>query len=250
MGVSSRALVTASLIAVSLTACDILLGLDQYRNVDCANDCLDAAPHADAGDAGRDAGSVEDASDASVTPDARLDASEAQADVGFDAPPPPEGGYPVPPGHQIWAHWRMPNPDASAGTPDSSALLPNPMGYDAGADGGSQVAYDLVTGLSWWREGAAASSLADAWGYCAGRGPGWRVPTRIELISLVDFTRQPAIDLEVFTDTGTLTEPYWSTSAVAGQDGTYWTVSFVDGLASTSAPGAAVRCVSGGVDGG
>ena len=64
-------------------------------------------------------------------------------------------------------------------------------------------------------------------------GEGWRLPTRRELISLVDDTRhEPAIDVEAFPDTQsaaywTSTPAAWSPSSVA------WIVSFGYGSAGT-----------------
>jgi hypothetical protein len=143
----------------------------------------------------------------------------------------------------------MPNPDAAI-APDSAVLLPNPMTYDAGADGGT---LDIVTHLLWETDGSQmASSFLGAWAHCSSLGPGWRVPTRIELVSLVDFTRtSPSIDEPPFAGTES-TNPYWTSSVVwapdAGADAAvnYWTVWFSDGLVARSDTGGFVRCVNGG----
>ncbi len=91
-------------------------------------------------------------------------------------------------------------------------LLPNPMAYevaavgdagdagagdagDAGGGGDAGDASDLgnfvtdtVTQLVWERDGnSLVNSFADAAVYCARKG--MRVPTRIELVSLIDFTQ-------------------------------------------------------------
>src|SRR6185312_11729216 len=98
-----------------------------------------------------------------------------------------------PPSEFIYARWPMPNP-ASAG-------LPNPASY---TDNGDGTVTDNVTKLVWQK--AVTSSQAFAWcdaiNYCATltlAGRTWRLPTRIELLSLVDFTRgNPAIDTTAF----------------------------------------------------
>lgn len=247
--------------AFPLGACDLLLGLNQYQNVACAFDC-DAGseattdtsmPGPDASDARSEQAAMPDAMpDADASVDAPLDST-----VEAEAAPPPEGGYPVPAPSQVWVHWPMPNPDASIDpTNPDAAALPHAMAYDAGADGGASVAYDLTTNLVWWRASLQAMSFDDAWGACAARqvaqpsAYGWRVPTRIELLSLVDFTRMPTIDPGTFPGTG---GAYWTSSPNANINGGYWTVSFLTGLvagSSTTDP-VLVLCVTGPVpDGG
>jgi len=251
MGASRRALAAAAVLAVTLAACDVLLGLNDYQNVACAfpDDCPDVVAKE---------ASPPDASDAGPEAEASTIDSSPGQDVVSETQV-PEGGYPVPFAHEIWVHWPMPNPDAAI-APDfpDAGVLPNQMAYDTGADGGASTVRDLVTwgldggGLTWWRASIPATSLDDAWTKCVALGASWRVPTRIELISLVDFTQpsgSPTIDPAAFPDTTTVS--YWTSSPVPGDGGT-WTVSFQTGLASyPTAPtytGAAttVRCVSGG----
>ena len=57
----------------------------------------------------------------------------------------------------------------------------------------------------------------------------WRMPTRSELMSLVDETRcNPAIDPDAFP--GTPSESFWSSTEYAGDKKNYvWIVSFLDG---------------------
>ena len=88
----------------------------------------------------------------------------------------------------------MPNP--------VSAALPNPSAY---ADLGDGTVQDKVTGLLWQKAiDATTQKLVwqDAKSYCAAlplAGHTWRLPTRIELLSIVDFTRVgPAIDSKAF----------------------------------------------------
>jgi hypothetical protein len=74
----------------------------------------------------------------------------------------------------------MPNP-ASAG-------LPNPASYTQNVADGTIT--DNVTGLTW--EGTvepfAQYTQGQAIRHCEDAGGGWRLPTRLELVSLVDFT--------------------------------------------------------------
>jgi hypothetical protein len=123
------------------------------------------------------------------------------------------------------------------------------MAYDAGDDGGATEVLDLVTGLTWSRASRQASTLTGAWTACRTLGSTWRVPSRIELVSLVDFTRAPPLataDPVAFPDTQTAA--YWTASPVAGSavPDTAWTVSFASGLVANSGGATQVRCVRGG----
>ena len=80
------------------------------------------------------------------------------------------------------------------------------IGTSACADGGAcdDVVYDRTTGLLWQRfPSASSSSLYDAQCYCASLSlaglPGWRLPTRLELMTLVDLSRvSPALNPGAF----------------------------------------------------
>jgi hypothetical protein len=255
MGASRRVVTVAAVAAWTLAACDVLLGLDKYQDVACAFDCAaDTGPRPDVHDATPLPDVLEVGSDGEggLGPDADAGADVADAhDAGVVAY---DGGPVAPTAHEVWAHWPMPNPDAAI-APDASTLLPHAMTYDAGIDGGAAIVYDAVTKLSWARTAAAnVSSIDQATSACAAAaatlGGAWRVPTRIELVSLIDFTQpsgQPTIDPVAFPDTPAA--PYWTSSAVPGDGGPsgYWSVSFATGLAANTAPAATtVRCVSGG----
>jgi hypothetical protein len=72
----------------------------------------------------------------------------------------------------------------------------------------------------------------DAGQYCAcldlGGYDDWRLPSRMELVSLVDYRRQePTIDVAVFPDTPVTW--FWSSSLVAGEPLVAWYLSFMDG---------------------
>ncbi len=77
-----------------------------------------------------------------------------------------------------WARWPIPNP--------TSLGLPHPMSLSDVADG----VLDAVTGLLWEKEQSAATmTWQAALDYCAQKGKGWSLPTRIELTSIVDNTQ-------------------------------------------------------------
>ncbi len=122
-----------------------------------------------------------------------------------------------------WARWPMPNPPSTG--------LPNAQSYDVGA---ADVVVDRVTGLRWQRRIGKTDMLwKEAAAYCAGLGiegaHDWRLPTFIELTSLVDFTRVvPAIDLVAFPDP--IQGNFWTSTAVAAAAGEAWYVAFSTGF--------------------
>ncbi len=144
------------------------------------------------------------------------------------------GGNPSSP----WIGWRMPNP-ATAG-------LPNPSVYSA--DATNKVVYDNVTGLLWQQIVDNGSYTYDeAKAFCDkltyGGYTDWRLPWRIELASLVDFTRSyPAIDP---TFPNTPNDGFWSASIYSSNPDYAWAVRFDDGdteAVTTNTPYRA-RCV-------
>jgi hypothetical protein len=151
-----------------------------------------------------------------------------------------------PPSEYIYARWPMPNP-ASAG-------LPNPASY---TDNGDGTVTDNVTKLVWQK--AVTSSQAYSWcnaiNYCATltlAGRTWRLPTRIELLSLVDFTRTgPAINTTSFPGVPGgkyhWTSSPWVVSQIATKPQYSWIVNFSEGLTSNAGDRTAAeyaRCVS------
>jgi hypothetical protein len=163
---------------------------------------------------------------------------------------PPDLGSRCPPalapamgGNFFWTNWKMPNP--------VNLGLPNPARYDLGTPG---VVVDTVTGLMWQRDvDPGQYTWANAKDYCANRlnlngCSGWRLPTRIELVSLVDFTvaqnsGHATIDANAFPQTPA--ETFWSSSPMAGPAGNAWNVPFSNGSTSTLGVGfpLRVRCV-------
>jgi hypothetical protein len=104
--------------------------------------------------------------------------------------------------------------------------------YDIRAD----VVRDRITGLEWQRAVPAERIAYDqADEHCQSlelAGGGWRLPTRIELVSIVDFTRaMPAINTAAFHDTPS--EPFkyaaWATSAGNAPDSPTYQIDFTKG---------------------
>jgi hypothetical protein len=232
----------AALLA-SVAACDVLAGLGNYSLV----------PPADSGAAdsmGIGATDAADENDSTTTmPEAGpLDASDA-SDVTVDdatpeAAPPPDVSVDAPSLVTLWAQWKMPNPDAAI-APDSSTLLPNQMSYQVNGDAGQITVTDLVTNLVWLQAYQTVNAPLDLATACP---IGFHVPTRIQLVSLIDFT-QPSVTINTATFPGVPADRFWTSSQVAGTSGSsiqYWTIDFSTGLTSTSAPGHYVLCLQGG----
>lgn len=130
-----------------------------------------------------------------------------------------------------WAEWPVP----------STA----PTGYTDNADG---TVTDSVTGLMWEKTGTTtAMTQPAAVTYCAtmattGGHSDWRLPSRIELVSIVDYGRNPRIS-PLFT--GTASSDYWSSTSSAENSSFAWFVHFGNGstdVDDTSGMGN-VRCV-------
>jgi Protein of unknown function (DUF1566) len=139
---------------------------------------------------------------------------------------------------EAWASWPMPN----ARLPG----LPNPHSYDMRIDG---VVVDLVTGLMWQRIAPNKFLIfKDAERECDGLKlaghDDWRLPSRIELVSILDTTRtQPSIDFEAFP--GTASDWFWTSSLAADNPHSAWYVYFYFGYPKTDdmTNQFSVRCV-------
>jgi hypothetical protein len=135
----------------------------------------------------------------------------------------------------------MPNPLSSG--------LPNPASYNTSTSG---IVIDNVTGLIWQRQPTSAVyTLSGATNYCDALSLAgythWKVPTRIELISLLDQTRSSGAMIDSTAFPGTATAPYWS-STQKNVNGTNYAmaVDFEYGAASLNGPEESfynVRCV-------
>jgi hypothetical protein len=137
-----------------------------------------------------------------------------------------------------WALWPMPNFTMSG--------LPHPASYDVSSTG---TVFDRVTGLMWQREvGAKNMSLDDATETCARLDLGgyhdWRVPSRIELVSILDMGEtKPSIDRGAFP--GTPPDWFWTSSDSAKSPTEAWYVYFYFGYPKTDERRShfRVRCV-------
>jgi hypothetical protein len=128
-------------------------------------------------------------------------------------------------GTHSWACWPMPNAPRSG--------LPNPASY---TDLGDNTIRDNVTCLIW--DKIPATNVAYTWSdsklRCTGNplhdGVGWRVPTRIELMSLVDYSKcNPAVD-KTFFPQNLSNPPYWTASAMSAIANFGYLIKFYDGV--------------------
>lgn len=130
-----------------------------------------------------------------------------------------DSGEPAPaPSEYAWPAWPMPNPVGAA--------IANPQLFSTRQEG---VVADSVTQLEWQQTvDGEQRTWEEAAGYCAGlelAGGGFRLPARIELLSLIDFTRpNPAIDPSAFPDAPG--DRFWSSSPFAGSRSTAWLINF------------------------
>jgi hypothetical protein len=130
---------------------------------------------------------------------------------------------PIPPPN-AWASWQVPDPEGAGGAGGETAQR-----YTLTDD----AATDAVTGLTWQRRTAPEPlDWQAATRYCAcltlDEHDDWTLPSRLELVSIVDYTRQnPALDAEAFPETPF--EWFWSASRTAESNERYWYVAFWDG---------------------
>jgi hypothetical protein len=129
-----------------------------------------------------------------------------------------------------WALWPMPN-----GKDDTSGGAPNPNTYSDNLDG---TVTDRVTNLIWQQRAPATGGASEdgnltwpeATEYCAtlplAGHDDWRLPSQIELASLVDYSNlgegQPPINSAFFPDTPS--DAFWSSTKSAGSETAAWTV--------------------------
>lgn len=133
----------------------------------------------------------------------------------------------------------MPNP--------VSAGLPNPASYTESLVDGAVT--DNLTGLTWEGtvEPTTVYTQGQAMRHCNDKGGSWRLPTRVELVSLVDFSFPkpgPTINA-IFKHTPG--ERFWTSSYAAYDPTTAWYVGFDYGSTHQERADVAhrVRCVSG-----
>jgi len=132
-----------------------------------------------------------------------------------------------------WAEWPVP-------------ATTSPAGY---IDNGDGTVTDSTTGLMWEKTTAPTDMTQPAAvTYCAtmattGGHSDWRLPSKIELVSIVDYGRsKPSIN-PIFI--GPPATSYWSSTPLAGSTSSAWYVYFEFGGASDNELTAMlnVRCV-------
>lgn len=136
------------------------------------------------------------------------------------------------------ATWPMPN--------RPGAGLPNERSYDLSSE---QVVLDEVTGLSWQRQlGSQFFDWEGAAAYCEqlslDGNSDWRLPTRIELVSLISLEWvDPAIDEEAFPNTPS--DWFWTATANVADPETAWNAYFYFGYPGLGRKDdtVSVRCV-------
>ena len=135
-----------------------------------------------------------------------------------------------------WPHWPMPNP-ASAPFANAASLATR-----------GAVAADNLTELQWTRQPLGPSAWRDASESCLQLAldghDDWQLPTRIELLTLVDVTRVPTIDPTAFIDPPS--DYFWTASQVLGRPGIRYSVYFGQGEVAfepETTPGAFHLCV-------
>lgn len=145
-----------------------------------------------------------------------------------------------PPSAYARAAWPMPTAPATS--------LPNTQAYEVSVEG---VVTDLVTQLEWQQ---SVDDIPRTWDeanrYCAAltlAGGGFRLPARIELISLLDLTRAGvSIDPTFFPEAPG--DRFWSASPVAGVREEAWLIDFHfstrAALHAHTAEAHRVRCVA------
>ena len=155
-------------------------------------------------------------------PDAAGTVADGEVARAPDGAADASGGCAVVAPSSHWATWPMPD--------STSTVTASAPSYDVGVTG---VVSDRVTGLTWQRAVSADSyGWAAAADHCAclrlAGHDDWRLPTRIELVSLIDVRRQsPAIDPSAFPDTPG--EWFWTSSRAADDPAAAWYVAFFDG---------------------
>lgn len=191
MARSERRLVllgSTALLALSGLACNAILGLSDFEKIECT----DYRCPDDAG------------IDVRVTPtEAGTDAGDAGVTTG--SPP------------AAWAKWKMPSWDGGP--------APTPTFVVTGDE-----ALETTTNLVWRKDEQGPSpSFADAQAKCASltNGP-WRLPKRIELVTLVDPTRGETKAMTAPVFASATKAKYWTSSEVRPSTGPkqYWVVDF------------------------
>jgi hypothetical protein len=223
--------------------CNTLLGVDSHSLAPDAGG-QGAAGTAGAGTAGGSGGNAGTAgSGESYGPACGADGSVVDGSAD-DA-----GGDNVDAGTAIPCGFPMPNPASS-----DPSVFPNQAHYQVNANDDSVT--DMVTKLTWERNaGFSVLEQARAHEPCDAKGSGWRLPTRVELASLVDFSvTSPGPTMNnVFANDSVFANPsetraFWTSSHAVCNTLVGWYVDFRTGgtRQQSSAIAAKIRCVKSG----
>lgn len=199
-----RAVLALLALTPLLAACNAILGISDYEKTDCAGGVCDGGSSSSGGP---------DAGDAQT--DAPINVIDAQ------------GTEPV-----SWAQKPMPNyrtGDEDSGPNDFLETL------TVGKDGAIDVVVDQITKLTWRKADAKESDLSweEAKTTCP---PNYRLPTRIELVTLLNFkANNPNVRANQVL--GLSPTRYWTTSLERTRDSTssaltitsnHWVIVFDD----------------------
>ena len=211
-------------VPLAVVSCRGLLGISDGDGTADAGDASTSPTNGDGATQAGDAGAPE--GDGAV---GSADAGASTADGAGAATNDAATGY------FEWPEWPLPG------------VSPGAANYTATAD----TVTDKTTGLMWERGYSERLVNMDAPGHCitlrAGGFSDWRLPTWIELLSIVDYGKKsPAIDVSTFPPDAGATDWFWS-STVSARTGLTLSVLFNDGsMAGLSTAGTQlwrVRCV-------
>jgi hypothetical protein len=243
------AVVSAALLASS---CSVPVSGKCNKTSDCIRGvCLDGlcqtlvtvipkTPGTSARDAALDAGDTATEGGEPGSPDGGSDgAGSGDGDAAGDgdgAVDEGDGGDAAPPDEVLkWATWPMPNPPELGFVYRVPTGLPNPQSYQYTPDGG--VVVDQVTGLAWQRDAPVATfDLPGAKQQCATLAldghDDWRLPSRVELMSILDYTTVRAAYMDLSAFPTALREQYWTLSPASGSN-VFWYVDFDTGFVAS-----------------
>lgn len=204
MGRSKRRFLFVLVAAAPVLACNAIIGISDFKRTECG---ADPCPI-------NDEGGIDQLVPDNFVPD-------SGKDTGTDAPP---GVGPV-----SWAAWQMPNHDKDAGI-----LIGDPRPLKYNIIDNDQVEDDWTKLV--WRRAVVGNAPGTDLFYSAARnecqkipgGQPWRLPKRIELITLLSHgLGKPFINKTAFP--GVFSDAVWTSSEVRPFVGKYWGVDFETG---------------------